>query len=288
MNYQDFACPECKNHPLLYEETKLNCSHCSNTYLIKDGVPLLFPKNSPALSFIQKDVSLTELRDIYDKAYSHEGIMGTDLDRTYDQATKEILIKFAEPLDEKRILDVGTGIGRLWDYMPMNVCGYAVDPSHVGIKKALQRRPTLTVSASVGENLPFPNNFFDSIIAADTIEHTLDPVKTLAEIKRTIKTNGDLCVSFPIPDSLRKWGRNLMFRRNIRTSFIYNTVKVVLKRILLFGKATFQPIDRDLGEKEWIRVLNSAGFEIQKIIYWPEKPESPLVYLIHCKVHNDE
>jgi SAM-dependent methyltransferase/uncharacterized protein YbaR (Trm112 family) len=288
MNYQDFVCPECKNQSLQHLADNLHCPKCGLDFPLIDEVPLLFPqKESIPIENINSannsEASLNAIKGIYDRAYVHEGIMGTDLDKNYDKETKKILLDFAGPLHSKRLLDLGTGVGSLWDYVQSDVIGYAIDISLVGASKALQRKPDLTVSASVGEHLPYPNDFFDVVIAADTIEHTFSPKQTFTEIWRVLKPGGILSASFPIPDSLRKWGKNQVAIRNFQISFLFRLIRILAKRIWLFGSATFQPIDRDYSIKDWINLVESVGFVVHQNLEWPNSPQIPIVYLVQAQ-----
>ena len=282
MKYNDFICLKCFQQTLQAEAEQLICQSCQTTYLMFNSVPLLFPSGELAAQIEGKNHTLEEIQAVYDKVYKHDGLMGTDLDLTYDQSTKEILLSFGGNLAQKKLLDVGTGVGRLWDYVPKDVQGYAIEPSIVGAVKSLQRRPDLIVSASVGEHIPYPDSYFDMVISADTIEHTFSPQQTLSEIQRVLKAGGTFSASFPIPDSLRKWGRNQLVRRRFNLSFLYHLTKVVLKRYLLFGKAAFQPIDRDLDVESWKQLIRTSGFSIQQVIEWPQTNEIPIVVLIHA------
>jgi len=282
MNYHDFACPDCMHYPLQLGEKHLMCPACKGHYVIQDSVPLLFPSRELSASVGGRDFSLLEVQGVYDKVYTHDGLMGTDLDAVYDQVTKETLLGFGGLLDQKRVLDVGTGVGRLWGYVPSSVIGYALEPSVVGAVKTYQRYPHLTVSASVGESLPYQDEFFDMVISADTIEHTLSPQQTLVEIFRVLKPGGTFSASFPIPDSLRKWGWNQIIKRRFDPVFLFRLGWVVFKRILIFGKATFQPIDRDLDNWTWLQMIEEVGFNVKEVIEWPEAPELPIVYLVHA------
>lgn len=283
MNYQDFACPECKYQPLVNCQTYLECQQCQVQFPLKDEVPYLFPVSHLAATVDGRSISLDELRQTYDTVYAHDGLMGTDLDGHYDRMTKSQLLAFAQTLSGKRVLDLGTGVGKLWDYAPADVIGYALDPSHVGASKARRRYPNLTVSASIGEHLPYPDNFFDVVVAADTMEHTLFPEKTLAEIRRVLKPGGIFSASFPVPNSLQKWGRNQVVQGRFDPRFALRLVYILLKRIWLFGRATFQPIDRDLNAQEWVALVESTGFIVRHVIEWPDAPQLPLVYLVHAE-----
>jgi len=282
MNYSDFACPECRHFPLFKGNDCLQCPTCNTSYPIHNSVPLLLPQVNISTNINGNDHSLADVQEIYNKVYNHDGLMGTDLDATYDRVTKTILLEFADPLGGKRLLDVGTGIGRLWDYAPENVRGYALDLSIVGVSKALECHPDLTVSASVGEHLPYPDMFFDVVIAADTIEHTFSPTHTLTEINRVLKPSGIFCASFPIPNSLRKWGWNQIINHNFKAKFLLDLASVLWNRFRLFGTPTFQPIDRDLDIHAWVDMVENTEFNIKKILEWPSEPQVPIVYLVHA------
>ncbi len=260
------------------------CPGCGSAYATVNGVPVLFPADEELASILgpEQGNSLSKLQAIYDRAYSHDGLMGTDLDQAYDQETKGLLLSFVEPLDGKRLLDVGAGTGRLWDYVGPNVQGYALDLSIVGLSKALQKHPTLTASVSIAERIPYPDGFFAAVIAADTIEHTFSPQRALQEIHRVLEPGGIFSVSFPIPKSLRKWGWNRLIRGRPSLSFLLRLAGVLLKRILLFGRPDFQPIDRDHTLDEWEQKLAQAGFFVDKVQVWPQFPDIPIAYLIRA------
>lgn len=283
MKYQEFCCPECREANLQITPEEVICGNCHTIFPIWSGVPLFLPKGELSSVIEGKNHRLSEIQAVYDRAYQHGNLMGTELDLEYDEQTKKILLGFAGELTKRRVLDVGTGVGNLWNYMPAGVDGYAIDPSKVGVAHALKTHPDLTVSASVGEQLPYRDNFFDVVVAADSIEHTFSPEKTLQEIHRVMKPGGDLCASFPIPDSLRKWGWNQIIKRNFNPAFVLRLVKVVIKRFLLFGRANFQPIDRDIELDQWKRILDASEFIVQEVVNWPAEPEEPIVYLVHAK-----
>lgn len=282
-----FGCPTCMCFPLEMNGSTWHCRRCGADYSTWGAVPILFPKEGISAEVDGKHFSLDDVREIYDTAYLYDGLMGTDFDKTYDEVTKKTLLSFAEPLQGKRVLDLGTGSGNLWQYVPDDVEGYAVDLSPVGVAKAIERFPRLVASAAVAEHLPFLDDFFDVVVAADALEHTFDPEKTLSEIRRVLRPGGILSASFPIPDSLRKWGWNQLVTRRFNPKLLISLAGVIVNRIRLFGKATFQPIDRDLEDREWLAILDGAGFTTRQLTRWPEAPETPIVYLVHAEYRNE-
>lgn len=281
-----FLCPRCKVAMLVPALNQWHCPGCATAYPLANGVPVLFPSHEQTTLIRganHEGPSLEQLVQIYDRAYSHDGIMGTDLDGDYDRETKRILLSFAAPLAGQRLLDVGAGHGRLWDYVEPAVKGYALDLSTVGLSRAVRQHPTVTVSASIAECIPYPDAFFAVVVAADTIEHTFNPSLALAEIRRVLQPGGLLVASFPIPDSLRKWAWNRLVRSRPDLRFLLRLIKVVIKRSLLFGRPDFQPIDRDSSLDEWKQALQTAGFSVDQVELWPPLPALSIVHLVRAQ-----
>lgn len=276
-----FLCISCRANTLIAAAECLVCPTCAVRYPIKSDIPIILPSSQQLNAFTAAaQMPLPDLCATYDRAYAHNGLMGTDLDTDYDRATKETLLNFAAPLAGKKLLDVGAGAGKLWDYAPADVHGYAFDPSLTGSRLARQAHPRLTLTVSLGEYIPYANAFFDAVIAADTLEHTASVEKTLREIYRTLKPGGVFAASLPVPHSLRKWGYNQFIRQRPNLRLLYRLVYVVMKRIFLFGRPNFQPIDRDYDSARWTTLMKQAGFSLHAAQLWPLPPRLPLALLV--------
>lgn len=281
-----FRCISCGAALLEVDRQNIICPACERKYPVEKGIPVILPEPTQLKVVADADareMTLEQCQDIYDKVYSYDGLMGTDLDEEYDRITKQTLLEFGGDLTSKRLLDVGAGVGNLWTYTPPGVQGYALDISLTGMARVAARFPDLTVSVSVGEFLPYPEHFFDVVIAADTIEHTFSPKLTLQEIHRVLRPQGILGASFPIPDSLRKWGYNRFLRQSLDVRLLYRLARVLIKRTLLFGRPDFQPIDRDRSPNEWVDMLRQVGFHVETVIKWPPAPQLPIVTLVKAK-----
>lgn len=228
-------------------------------------------------------ISVNEVQAIYDRAYAHPGLMGTQFDLEYSRVTKTTLLEMSDHLSNRRLLDIGTGDGDLWQFSPFTIEGYASDISEVGTKRAVHRFPYIKGAVAIAEALPYPDQFFGSVIAADTIEHVFDIQVALHEIRRVLAPDGKFALSVPTPNSLQTWAMNRFVRQLPSFSMLTRLLWVVMRRTLLFGHAAFQPIDRDLTLNQWCAQLGEAGFEIQQVVEWPFAPLTPMVYLISAE-----
>jgi len=95
-----------------------------------------------------------------------------------------------------------------------------------------------------GSKLPFSDDFFDTVIIGDVIEHLFYPILLLREINRILKLGGLCLLSVP---SSRYW--------------------LEILNNLIFGKPIGFPEHKLLfTRKQMLFFLNSQGFEVEKVI----------------------
>lgn len=106
------------------------------------------------------------------------------------------MIRQHAPLEGKRILDVGCGIGfyvrRFRDFSD-ETYGVDVDPEKVA--EASETLPNIQVAPA--ERLPFPDGFFDVVLSHEVLEHVNDDRQSVAEAVRVLKTGGRLVIFVP-------------------------------------------------------------------------------------------
>lgn len=224
--------------------------------------------------------SVSRVRSIYDRIYARKGLMGTHLDLEYSRATKQALLAMCANVPNPRILDLGTGDGDLGEFIPAGREWHGLDISCVGVRRARTRFPNLQATVATAEKLPYADHCFGAVIAADTIEHVFDLDEALQEIRRVLVVGGKFALSVPTPNSLRRWARNRLLRQIPSPLLLFRLFRVVFWRILLFGRATFQPIDRDLSLSEWLSLLSAHRFQLLQVVEWPTSPLEPIVYLL--------
>ncbi|MDP6485576.1 MAG: class I SAM-dependent methyltransferase [Alphaproteobacteria bacterium] len=117
----------------------------------------------------------------------------------YDIFTKT---NFYEALIGKgyRILDAGCGTGvctRYYSRKGLDVHAIDISQKSVEINKKTLELNNLhaTVKKASVEKIPYPNNFFDSIVSVGVIHHTENITKSIEEIYRVLKPGGLAFVS---------------------------------------------------------------------------------------------
>ncbi|MGQ9572406.1 MAG: class I SAM-dependent methyltransferase [Dehalococcoidia bacterium] len=106
------------------------------------------------------------------------------------------LIRRHVPLEGRRILDVGCGIGtfvqRLREFSPHV---YGVDIDRERVRRGATAMPYLAVAVS--EHLPFADDAFDVVLLHEVLEHVRDDRLTLAEACRVTKAGGNVVIFCP-------------------------------------------------------------------------------------------
>ena len=92
-----------------------------------------------------------------------------------------------------RVLEVGTGTGLALPGYPEGVASItAIDIDAESLERARQRRPGVELVAANVQELPFPDQSFDFVIASLVFCSVDKPARGLAEIHRVLKQGGQL------------------------------------------------------------------------------------------------
>ena len=106
------------------------------------------------------------------------------------------LVRQYIPLEDRRVLDVGCGVGtyvRRLRELSGEVAG--IDISLDRLKTGAASAPNLL--AAVGEHLPFAPSVFDMILLNEVIEHVEDDRRTLEECLRVLRPGGHIVIFAP-------------------------------------------------------------------------------------------
>ncbi len=102
------------------------------------------------------------------------------------------------------VLDVGCGLGfSLLELESIGCKAYGIDPDNNA--KKLADKFKLNFKKGFVTNNIFIKKKFDYVIANQVLEHTNDPIKFLTGCKKRLKSNGEIIISFPNPNSLTRF-----------------------------------------------------------------------------------
>lgn len=205
-----FACPTCKT-PLFETASGFECSHCLVTYPVRKGIPVLIksearnnsdlktenPEITPEFDYLLHYKTDAEKFDYFEE---HRGATEHS-----ERRVREYTAKFM-PQPAKTILDIGCGSAWVAKaFLPQAKIVYSLDASEKNPSEALKRYPSEHHYGVAGDAfaLPFADNSFDAVIAAEIIEHVVDPASFVAEAVRVIKPGGRVIISTPYKEKLR-------------------------------------------------------------------------------------
>jgi SAM-dependent methyltransferase len=205
-----FAIKEDENNDGVIKEGKIICLKCNNIYKISKGIIYLFEKISDIAlkekeSHEQEIINDKKISNFQDENwvlnYPHVAQMGIDdrSERTgklISENTELSLKKFITK-DNSVILEIGAG--KCWvmsmlaknnycialDILTMMPIGLEAGEIYIKNKNIFFER----VSADMIK-LPFKDQIFDYVIISSSLHHSPDLDKTLSEVKRVLKSNG--------------------------------------------------------------------------------------------------
>jgi ubiquinone/menaquinone biosynthesis C-methylase UbiE len=123
------------------------------------------------------------------------------------QQMLHLTLREVAPGDGELILDVGCG--RAIDGARLREEGAQViglEPSRVMLVRAKeylsQNSSRVALAQGIGENLPFKSHSFDKVMCKGALDHFLSPSKTMEEIARVLKPQGEMIISIANFNSL--------------------------------------------------------------------------------------
>jgi SAM-dependent methyltransferase len=105
----------------------------------------------------------------------------------------------------RRILDLGCGTGEFGRFRPSDdyeIHGVDID---AGAVEAATAHENALVHDIASECLPYPDRFFDAVLAKDILEHVLEPGAVVHDVHRTLKAGGTVIASLVVAKPRRVW-----------------------------------------------------------------------------------
>lgn len=147
----------------------------------------------------------------YDKKYSHQCVPTDTIPfKRFPHNRFEAAVKYGGK--GKRLLEIGAGNGNvLQSLAPFyeECVGVEICRPRVKIlKEIFAENPNVTILCHnlEQEQLPFGDEHFDTILMIDVIEHLIEPISTIIELKRILISEGRLIIATP---NIAKWTRRI-------------------------------------------------------------------------------
>lgn len=175
-----------------------------------------------------------ELKESYEKIWKNS-------DLKEEPGYYHWILELLNVQKNQKLLDVACGGGwLLYEGEVKDLECYGIDISKNAIAKArkLNKRSELILSSS--ESIPFKKNRFDYITCLGSLEHFLNPEKSLKEMSIVLKDSGKVCIVLPniwfISDVLYGWftGEGLSHGQEKERFFSLNEAKNLIEKQYLF------------------------------------------------------
>jgi ubiquinone/menaquinone biosynthesis C-methylase UbiE len=102
------------------------------------------------------------------------------------------------PKPEERLLEVGSSAGyRVEKYVEKGVGVWGVDKDRAAIAAGRCRDSSLHLLEADATELPFPDQYFDRVLAVHLLEHIPDPAKAVREMARVLKSKEHAVIVVP-------------------------------------------------------------------------------------------
>ncbi len=172
-----------------------------NKYEIKEGIPLFLSNDfigSKKINYLEHYTLDGEYFDYFEKREK----------ATFEaeRRLREYIVSII-PKNSELVLDIGSGSAWLAKRIGKNKIIVSLDISINNIKKALKEYPFENHFGVVGDayHLPFADNSFDCIVAAEIIEHLETPSEFIRQAINKLKKNGTLIISTPYKEKISQY-----------------------------------------------------------------------------------
>ena len=166
----------------------------------------------------------------------------------------QITQRFLHP-NEGPILEGGCGLGKfVYSLKCINYDVIGIDNAKLTIEKLKKFKPSLNIKLGDVREIPFPDNYFAGYWSLGVIEHFFEGYsQILSEMRRVLKPNGYLFITFPYMSPLRKFKSRVHLYKYFNLE-IYERDKA--------PRSFYQYV---LNEKLLIDELQDLGFELRYI-----------------------
>jgi len=210
-----------------------------------------------------------DIRRIYDEIYRHHE------DVWVDQGRAEAFLRYFSDLAARHstgsVLEIGCGEGAQLARLSAER-KFGIDPSVQALLRARKRAPAAYAVARA-EELPFPAESFDLVLAVGVMEHFENPAAAAAEIHRVLTPGGHYIALFHTDMTFTQ-----RLGLKVRAFLLPRPRPAALLRWL--GKKVVHPIVQPLRRSYTVAsardFLQRNGLHVREVVTHDSQPRAPL------------
>lgn len=245
--YPRLFCAECGG---LIKDT--TCFLCNKTYPQVDGILCLLSKGDEASELFQR----------YLQNYAtiaKDDIAQDMMPVHYKEAQAQKLVSYAGRIGSKKVLDIGAGKGMVLKRIKHdNKVGTDISLEYL---RPLQKSGVKVIFNNA-ERLPFINEF-DIIFLSDILEHVLDPLNVLRNVRRALKPRGKAIIRVPYKEDIAQYSKEA----GCKYEFVH---------LRSFDEGSLAKLIKDAGLQ--VKKLHYDGFSVNRI--YQERPGAVTTTLV--------
>jgi SAM-dependent methyltransferase len=259
-------CPACRGSLVDFA-----CAQCAAVYDAPDGIPDLLGHGPLPARY-------REIGAYYDELYSQR----TDVwqEQGHTAALTRYIVDLVEAVGPGRYLDVGCGEG-FFLAQARSMEGFGIDLSRKVLMTA-RARSEATVAIAAAERLPFPDQTFDAVTSIGALEHFLDDVTAVTEIRRVLRPRGRFILLLLVDDTALGSRLAIKFREFLwprpRPAAFGRWILRKLRGGPVASPPEFprQPVQNHYRPAQARAVLLQRGFRMARVITKARYPDVPL------------
>lgn len=199
-----------------------NPTYIRSPYEVVNGIPI-FSKTDRYVENYKKIAAdhIASIKPGHDNPFIDQ-----DLWTALEESTRALITQHIP--SGSRVLDVGVGMGRVLGPLT-DLSRYGIDISFDYLKIAKENG--FDVAFSRIEDMPYPDGFFDALVACDVLEHVIDLHRCCEQLLRVLRPGGILIVRVPYLDDMAAY-----LDESLPYEFIHVRSFDVPSLRILFGK----------------------------------------------------
>lgn len=160
------------------------------------------------------------------------------------------------------ILDLGCGDGHFATLAFDEQLTAGIDPWSGPLRKAHGANVYRLVVNGLGDELPFPDGYFGSIISNSVLEHIPDIQPVLNDMARVLRPGGKAVVTMP-SDRFSDWLGGALWLERLKLSGMADRYRRLFNRIARHAHTD--------GPELWAHRFTDAGLEVERWYYYFSK-----------------